>query len=254
MTPDLGDALLIAAAGLVGGAINSAAGGGSLLTFPALMAAGLPALTANVTNTVALCFGYAGGAAGFRDQLDEAPGRVRRLAAAAAVGALIGVGLLHASSPDTFHALVPWLLLLACGLLAAQPVLTRRLAQRPGSATHDGARPSPLELGQLVAGSYGAYFGAGMGLMVLALLSLGTGDPLKRLNALKSVIVLVVNVVAAVCFLLVGDVAWWAVAILGPASLIGGRSGASIAKRLPSELLRAVVITVGLAVAVRLLL
>jgi hypothetical protein len=245
--------LLIVGAGGLGGAVNAAAGGGSLLTFPALMAAGLPALTANVTNTVALCFGYAGGAAAFRDELEGDHARARRLAAAGTVGALGGVALLDVSSPKTFQALVPWLLVVACALLGAQPLVTRRLAVRaPASGT--GGRPTPVELSQVVAGAYGAYFGAGMGLMVLALLGISTGDSLKRLNALKSVVVLVVNVTAAVCFVLVAPVAWWAVAVLGPASLLGGRAGAALAKRLRTDVLRAGVITIGLVVAIRQLL
>jgi uncharacterized protein len=238
------------AAGGLGGAVNAAAGGGSLLTFPALMAAGLPALTANVTNTVALCFGYASGAASFRDQLEGDHPRARRLAAAAFVGAVGGVLLLAASSPQTFEALVPWLLIIACALLAAQPLLTRRLAARR-TAPRTNGRPSILELGQVLAGAYGAYFGAGMGLMVLAMLGISTGDPLNRLNALKAVVVLVVNVTAAVCFVLVAPIAWWAVAVLGPASLVGGHAGAALAKRLSANVLRAGVITIGLVVAVR---
>jgi uncharacterized membrane protein YfcA len=250
LSATLPDVLWIVAAGALAGAVNSAAGGGSLLTFPALLAAGLPALAANVTNTVALCFGFAGGAAAFRDQLEGDYPRVRRLAAAGVVGALGGVVLLDASSPETFEALVPWLLLVACALLAAQPLLTRRLAARRTAPRTQG-RPTPLELSQVLAGAYGAYFGAGMGLMVLALLGISTGDPLNRLNALKSVIVLVVNVTAAICFVLVAPIAWWAVAALGPASLVGSRAGAALAKRLSANVLRAGVITIGLGVALR---
>jgi uncharacterized membrane protein YfcA len=250
VNPTLPDVLLLVAAGVLGGAVNAAAGGGSLLTFPALMAAGLPALTANVTNTVALCFGYAGGAAAFRNELDGDHARVRRLAAAGTVGALGGVALLDVSSPETFQALVPWLLVTACALLGAQPLVTRRLAARR-AASRSGGRPTPVELSQVLAGAYGAYFGAGMGLMVLALLGISTGDSLKRLNALKSVVVLVVNITAAVCFVLVAPVAWWAVAVLGPASLFGGRAGAALAKRLRADVLRACVITIGLVVAIR---
>jgi uncharacterized membrane protein YfcA len=114
-------------------------------------------------------------------------------------------------------------------------------------------RPTFTELSQVAAGAYGAYFGAGLGVMVLALLGIGTGESLRRLNALKSVITTVVNVIAALCFVLIAPVSWVAVAIVGPTSLIGGRLGAELAKRLPSTLLRRSVVLLGLIVALKLL-
>jgi uncharacterized membrane protein YfcA len=251
MSLTLGHILLLAAAGALAGAINAAAGGGSLLSFPALVLVGLPALSANVTNTVALSFGYVGGAAGFREELRQDPGRVRRLAVASGAGAVIGVVLIEISSPDTFRALVPWLLLASCLLLAAQPWVARHVADRRRALA--SRRPTATELAQVAAGAYGAYFGAGMGVMVLALLGMGSTEPLQHLNALKSAIQLAVNAIAAACFIVIAPVSWAAVLVLGPASLVGGRLGASLSKRVPTTILRRVVITLGIAVAVKLL-
>jgi uncharacterized membrane protein YfcA len=269
MNASPGNLALLAGAGGLAGAVNAAAGGGSLISFPALMLVGLPSLSANVTNTVALSFGYAGGASGFREELRVETARMRRLGLAAAWGSLLGVFLIEISSPSAFRAVVPWLLLIACGLLGLQPILGTRLARGRGAAVGAGAaigvdagsarrrgRPrgvSGVELGQVVAGAYGAYFGAGLGVMVLALLGISTGESLTKLNALKSAITLTVNTVAALCFIVIAPVSWLSVAIVGPASLIGGRLGALGTKRLPSAYLRTAIVVLGIAVAVVLL-
>ncbi|MHB8695977.1 MAG: sulfite exporter TauE/SafE family protein [Solirubrobacteraceae bacterium] len=259
-----GNLALLACAGGLAGAVNAAAGGGSLISFPALMLVGLPSLSANVTNTVALSFGYAGGASGFREELRVETARMRRLGLAAAWGSLLGVFLIEISSPSAFRAVVPWLLLIACALLGLQPILATRLARSrsagalvqadcaPGRGRTRGV--SGVELGQVVAGAYGAYFGAGLGVMVLALLGISTGESLTKLNALKSAITLTVNSVAALCFIVIAPVSWLSVAVVGPASLVGGRLGALGTKRLPSSYLRTAIVGLGLAVAVVLLI
>lgn len=244
------DILLLAGAGLTAGAVNAAAGGGSLVSFPALVLTGLPTLSANVTNTVALSLGYAGGVAGFRDQLDGERARLQGLGAAAGLGSLAGVALIAVSSPAAFRAIVPWLLLASCLLLAVQPRVAERLTRR-GEEQPD--REGLARLSQVAAGAYGAYFGAGLGVMVLALLGMAIPEPLHRLNALKAVITLVVNAIAAACFILIAPVSWVAVAVLGPASLAGGRLGAALAKRVPARTLRIAVVSLGVAVAAVLL-
>jgi uncharacterized membrane protein YfcA len=286
MNASPGNLALLAGAGGLAGAVNAAAGGGSLISFPALMLVGLPSLSANVTNTVALSFGYAGGASGFREELRVETARMRRLGLAAAWGSLLGVFLIEISSPSAFRAVVPWLLLIACALLGLQPILGTRLVRGRGAAVGagvaggasvgvgasaggagaaigvdaGGARRrgrtrgvSGVELGQVVAGAYGAYFGAGLGVMVLALLGISTGESLTKLNALKSAITLTVNTVAALCFIVIAPVSWLSVAIVGPASLIGGRLGALGTKRLPSGYLRTAIVVLGIAVAIVLL-
>jgi uncharacterized protein len=238
--------LLVVAGGLAG-AVNAAAGGGSLISFPALLVVGLPALSANVTNTVALCPGYLGGVSGFRADLAGQGPRMRELGGSAVLGAAVGVVVLEVSPAATFRAVVPFLLLLGCTLLAFQPQVARSVARRRG------ARPAgrvPLQLVVLAGGAYGAYFGAGLGVILLAVLGVLVTETLARLNALKAYLALVINVVAAGLFVVALPVWWPGVAIMAPSSLVGGRAGASIARRVRPTVLRATVVCVGVGVSV----
>jgi uncharacterized membrane protein YfcA len=250
---DAASAALLAGAALAAGAVNAAAGGGSLISFPALLWAGYAPVVANVTNTVALLPGYAGGTVGYRPELAGQAARAWRLVAVSTVGAVLGSLLLLAGPEALFSRLVPWLILFSCAVLAAQPVIARWLRARGGGGA--GGHASPLLLGaQLLGGVYGAYFGAGLGVLMLALLGIFVEDGLQRLNALKGLLSLVINLVAAVCFVVAGRVAWEAVAIMAVASLLGGRLGVTLARRLDDRLLRALVVGFGVAVAIRLLL
>jgi uncharacterized protein len=238
------------AVGLLGAAINALAGGGTLLTFPVLLAIGYPALVANVSNTIALLPGYAGGSLSYRRELAGQGRRVIVLGIAGGIGALIGSFLLTRTSPSAFRAVIPWLILFACVLLAIQPLVARWLAAvRQGPATVGPA----LVLGDAAGGVYGAFFGAGLGVLLLAVLGVFLTDSLQRLNALKGVISLVVNGVAAVCFAIAAPVAWPVVAAMAPAAFVGGFAGAALARRVPPTPLRIAVVLLGLAVAVRLL-
>lgn len=245
---DAAGAVLLAAAGFGAGAVNAVAGGGSLISFPALLAAGYPSITANVTNSVALLPGYLGGSLAYRRELRGQRGRIRALASTSVLGAAAGATLLLVGSERVFEALVPWLILAACALLAAQP----RLA----AATRVRQAPSGLVLhaAVLVATVYGGYFGAGLGIVLLAILGVFVDDDLQRLNALKGVLSLLVAVVSAVGFALFGPVAWDAAAVVGVACLAGGVLGVSAARRLPGGVLRAMVIAYGVTVAIVLLL
>jgi uncharacterized membrane protein YfcA len=245
-----GHVLLLVAAGLLAGAVNAAAGGGSLITFPALLAAGLPALSANVTNTVALCPGYLGGVTGFRADLVGQRPRMRALGGSAAIGAVVGVVLLEVSPAATFRAVVPYLLLLGCLLLACQPPIARLVARRRGQREPS---PIPLGLATFAAGAYGAYFGAGLGVILLAVLGALIVDGLPRLNALKAYLTLVINVLAAALFVILAPVDWTGVLVMAPSTLVGGRVGASLARRIPPTPLRCGVVTIGIGVAVALL-
>jgi uncharacterized membrane protein YfcA len=243
---------LVAAAALLAGAVNAVAGGGTLLSFPALLLLGFPALVANVTSTVGLVPGYAGGSIAYRAELSLQRDRIRFLAPISVVGALAGAFLLTHTSPAVFAAVAPWLILLACGLLLLQPVVTSRVrSRRPEREQH---RSPILAAAQLLGGVYGAFFGAGMSVMLLAVLGLFIRDDLQRLNALKGMMSLTVNIVAAVYFALFGPVSWTAVAVMLPASAAGGFAGVTVARRLSPAVLRAVVVTFGVAFAVRLLL
>ena len=243
---------ILAGAAFVAGSVNAVAGGGSLISFPALLAVGYPALEANVTNTVALCPGYFGGTLGYRRELAGQRARVRALGAISAGGAVLGAVLLVVSSATLFEMIVPFLIFLACGLLAVQPRLARLV--HDGQEQHGGgSRPVALYASQFLAAVYGAYFGAGVGIMMLAILGIFLRDSLQRLNALKGLLSLLVNVVAAAWFALFANVAWLAVAVMALASLAGGQAGVALARRLNDRVLRGMVIVFGVVVGLRLL-
>ncbi|MEV5709529.1 sulfite exporter TauE/SafE family protein [Actinoallomurus sp. NPDC052274] len=246
------DLTLLGVAGVVAGGVNAIAGGGSLISFPALLAVGCPNITANVTNTVALWPGYVGGVVGYRAELAGQRERAIGLSLTSVLGAVIGCVLLLHTPASVFAAFVPALIALASLLLAAQPWLKRRLdaAQRLTGAGHR----LMLHGGVLVGGAYGAYFGAGLGVMLLGLLGVFVHDHLQRLNAVRAVLSLVINTVALVAFALFGPVRWPAVAIMAVTSLVGGFFGARVARRLSPGVLRAVVVTFGLGVALTLAL
>ena len=261
-TLDAAQIVLLAGAALAAGAVNAVAGGGSLLSFPALLAVGYPALTANVTNTVALTPGYFGGTLGYRRELQGQRTRVVALGVISAVGAVLGAYLLLISSAELFERVVPFLIFLACGLLAAQPRLARLVRERRGDRDDQPAtgRPGgdhhtlPLFSAQFLAAAYGAYFGAGVGIMMLAILGIFVADRLQRLNALKGLLSLLVNLIAAVSFVLFAEVSWVAVAVMAAASLLGGQLGVVLARRLNDQALRWLVIAFGVAVGLRLLI
>jgi uncharacterized protein len=243
---------LVAAAALLAGAVNAVAGGGTLLSFPALLLLGFPALTANVTSTLGLLPGYAGGSIAYRVELSAQRERVRFLTPISVIGALGGAVLLTRTSPALFAAVVPWLILLACALLLLQPVVTSRVRSR--RPEHEQHRSPVLAAAQLLGGVYGAFFGAGLGVMMLAVLGLFIRDDLQRLNALKGMMSLTINVVAAIYFAFFGPVSWTAVAVMLPASAAGGFGGVALARRLHPTVLRTLVVALGVAFALHLLL
>jgi uncharacterized membrane protein YfcA len=246
-----GDSLLLLVAGFGAGFVNGIAGGGSLISFPALLALGHPAIVANVTSTVGIWSGYLGGVAGYRREVRAQAGRVRALAPIALGGGLTGALLLLVTPDGVFDALAPVLVLLACGLFAAQPVLARRLraqrAERPASAVlRRGGLVLPAVVGTFLAAVYGGYFGAGMGVVLLAVLGLALDDELARINGIRGVISLLVNSIAVVVFAVGADVAWGDAGLLSVSALVGGYSGARLARRMPVPVFRAVVIVLGL--------
>jgi uncharacterized membrane protein YfcA len=236
-------------AGFVAGAVNAVAGGGTLLSFPVLIALGLPPVSANVTNTVALSPGYLGGVLSQREQLEEQRGRVRLLVPAAAAGGLAGSVLLLVTSDSAFRNLIPVLLLAATLLLAGQDRLRRRL--RIGEQVEEGAvDPRWLPLPVLAVSVYGGYFGAGLGIMLLAVLGTVLHDDLKHLNAVKQVLALAINATAALFFVTSDRVVWSAAGVMAATSLLGGAGGGRLAGRVRPIVLRRIVVAVGLSVAV----
>ena len=239
--------VLLAAAGFLAGALNAAAGGGSLISFPALIAVGYPPLTANVTNNIAVAPGYVTGATGYRRELRGQGHRILPLTVTSAIGSLVGVGLILISSQSAFESIVPFLVLAACVLLAFQPAITRRLEEHSGDWDRPG---SGVLAGQALAAVYGGYFSAALGVVVLAVLGLAFDDTLQRLNALKALLQLIIGAVSAVGFALVTPVAWTAVAVVAPASVVGGEVGARLARRVSDRALRVGIVTYGVACAV----
>jgi uncharacterized membrane protein YfcA len=244
--------LLVAAAALVAGAVNAVAGGGTLLSFPALLLLGFPALTANVTNTIGLLPGYAGGSVAYRAELSVQRDRIRFLAPISIAGAVVGAILLTRTSNHVFAVIVPWLILAACALLLLQPVVTGRMhTHRSEREQH---RSPILVVAQFLSGVYGAFFGAGVSVMMLAILGLFIRDDLQRINALKGVLSLIINVVAAIYFAFFGPVSWLAVLVMVPMSAAGGFIGVALARRLRPAVLRGVVVVLGVAFALHQLL
>lgn len=245
------EVLVLVGAGLVAGGVNAVAGGGSLISFPALLALGLPPLTANVTNSVAVWPGYVGTSWGYRRELRAQLRRVAALTPAAVTGAAVGCALLLRTGEEVFESVVPYLVLLGSLLLAVQGRVTERVRRWPGGGS--GARSPLLHVGLGLAAVYGAYFGGGLGVILLACLGLFLADELQRLNALKSVLSLIVNLVALVAFAAFGPVDWAVVAVLAPAALAGGYLGAHVARRLSATVLRRVVVVFGVVVGIALL-
>jgi uncharacterized membrane protein YfcA len=252
-----GSTALLVVAGLAAGTINGAAGGGTLVSFPALLATGLPALRANMTSTVGIWSGYLGGVAGFRREVVDQKKRVLLLTPVALVGAVLGSILLFVTPSSAFARIVPYLILLSCVLFGLQPIVTRALKSRGEPA---GERPQArwrqpvAQAGTFAGAVYGGYFGAGLGVVLLGLLGLLLPDELVRTNGLRAVVSLLVNTAAALVFVVHGDIAWADAGLLALTSLVGGYLGAHVAKKLPPVVFRVVVLGLGLATAIKLLI
>lgn len=244
------EAVAVLAAGMGAGAINAVVGSGSLITFPTLVAVGYPPIVANVSNNIGLVPGGVTGVLGYRTELKGQRERLVRLGMASISGSLIG-GLLLLLLPEAaFRIIVPVLIALACVLVVAQPTLTRRLAARRAEARPHGG--PWLWLGVLAAGVYGGYFGAAQGVILIALLGIMLDDDLQRLNATKNMMAFLVNMVAALLFILLAEVDWTAALLIAVGATAGGWLGARIGRRLPALALRIVIVCIGVAAIVKL--
>jgi uncharacterized protein len=245
------EVVAIFAAGLAAGTINTIVGSGSLVTFPTLLAFGYAPVVANVSNTVGLVPGTLSGSIGYRAELVGQRGRIIRLGAAAAAGGLTGGLLLLALPESSFERIIPYLILGSVVLIALQPRLARALGEhRRVGREHTG----PLVVTLYLTGIYGGYFGAGQGVIMMAILSTFLPDDLQRLNGLKNVLALLINGVAAILFALFAPVAWPPALILAVGSTLGGQAGAKIGRRLPAPVLRVAIVVVGTIVGVKLLI
>ncbi|SNR90697.1 sulfite exporter TauE/SafE family protein [Actinacidiphila glaucinigra] len=250
------EALAVFAAGIGAGTINTVVGSGTLITFPVLLAVGLPPVTANVSNTLGLVPGSISGAIGYRRELAGQGPRLLRLGAAALVGGLTGAVLLLTLPSQAFDTIVPVLIAVALVLVVVQPRLSRALqARRSGNGTRVPEHGGPvLPAGLLLASMYGGYFGAAQGVIYLSLMGVLLEESWQRINATKNVLALIVNGVAAVFFLFVADFDWIAVALIAAGAALGGVLGARIGRRMPPAALRGVIVVVGLVAITQLLL
>jgi uncharacterized membrane protein YfcA len=244
------EAIAITAAGFGAGTVNTVVGSGTLITFPVLLAFGYAPVQANVSNTIGLVPGGLSGTHGYRAELAGQRRRSVALGTMSVVGALIGATLLLTLPAAAFKAIVPFFIASALLLIVFQPWLSRRLEnRRQAHRPHGGPWTAA---GLLATGVYGGYFGAGQGILLLAVLGLALTDSLQRVNALKNVLATLANVVAALVFTFAADVAWDVSLLLAIGSVLGGVLGAQLGRRLPPAAFRAVIAVVGIAAIVKL--
>jgi uncharacterized membrane protein YfcA len=237
--------LLLVAAGRVAGTVSAMAGGASLLTFPVLLAVGLPPLDANVTNTTGLVPTSIGAALASRLELEGQRSRLAFLAVPTVLGAAAGAAVLLTTPPGVFEAMVPFLIAGSSALLLVQPWIVARVGHRLLRSDRRGSWASTF-----VTGLYAGYFGAAAAVLFMALVGLFSTDSIHQLNAIRNVLIGVSNAVAAVIFAFVAPVHWEASGALAVGALVGGMAGARLARRMPGRPLRLGIALVGLAVAV----
>jgi uncharacterized membrane protein YfcA len=245
------DIILLLAAGIAAGVVNAIAGGGSLITFPSLIAIGLPTVDANVTNSVSVFPGYVSSVVGSRADLAGQGRRVRAILPASLVGTAGGCALLLLTPARAFEVVVPFLVLAAAATLAFQDRL-RSLVGHP-RALSPRRQMVTLQVVVFVGAIYGGYFGAALGVMYVAALALVVDEPLRRVNALKNVLSAAVGLVTVVIFAIFAPIHWSAALTLAPATIIGGYVGAKVARRLPARVLKITIVTFGTAIGLVLL-
>jgi uncharacterized protein len=250
----IGEAAIIAVAGVWAGMINTVVGSGTLVTFPVLLALGVPPLTANISNSLGLVPGSVTGAIGYRRELSGLQGRVLRLAVPTTLGALVGALLLLVLPSQAFDAVVPVLVAVAVVLVVIGPWVSRRVAaRRPSGEPRTRVGPGLL-VATFGTGTYGGYFGAAQGVLLMGFLGILLDDDLQRHNAVKNVLTPLANLVSGIVFALAAPVSWPVVALIAGGSIVGGVLGALIGRRLPPLVLRGVIVVVGLVALVQLLL
>ncbi len=233
--------LAVAVAGVGAGFINSVAGSGSLITFPTLLALGVPPVTANVSNNIGLVPGGVAGAIAWRHELHGQTRRLLRLAGASVIGAVVGAVALLVLPSEVFSAIVPGLIAASLLLVAFQPRITRRFARTDALS---GGQAWWLWPALALTGVYGGYFGAAQGIMLVAILGVGASGTLHHHNAVKNVLGTLVNAVAALVFVVAADVDWSIVALIAVGSVLGAQLGSVVGRRMPAGVLRACVVVV----------
>ncbi|MGW3040741.1 sulfite exporter TauE/SafE family protein [Kitasatospora sp. NPDC001159] len=249
----LWEAIAVLVAGVGAGMINVIVGSGTLITFPVLLAVGIPPVTANVSNSFGLVPGSLSGVIGYRRELVGQGRRLLRMGTASLLGGLVGALLLIKLPSGAFDAIVPVLILLALVLVVIQPRVAKAVAAR---RRQDGDPDGSLVLltGVFLTGIYGGYFGAAQGVLLMALMGMLLQEDLQRINGVKNALAMIVNGVAALFFLFTATVNWTAAGLIAAGSLVGGLLGAKVGRRLPPTALRGVIVVVGLVAVTKLLL
>jgi uncharacterized membrane protein YfcA len=245
------EALAILAAGMAAGAINAVVGSGTLVTFPVLIALGYQPLVANVSNNIGLVPGAVAGVYGYRRELRGQRSRAAKLGAFSVLGAIAGAALLLELPASAFDAIVPILIAIALVLVVAQPRIDRALAHRPEPKGEHGIA---LRGAITASGVYGGYFGAGQGILLVGILGIGIRDHLQRLNALKNVLAGLVNATAGLIFVFAAEVDWAVAGLIAAGSILGGLTGSHYGRRLEPNVLRALIVVLGLVAIARLTL
>jgi uncharacterized protein len=245
---------IIVAAGVGSGFINAIVGSGSLISFPVLVGSGFERLAANIANNIGQFPGSMSAVYGFRRELEGQSARIRKLVPISLVGSVTGA-LLLLKYPKSFKQVVPFLILLGVALVLAAPHVQARVKARraaEGGVTHpdhiNGAALAVIFL----AGIYGGYFGAGQGVILVGVLGMALSDELVRINALKNVLAMIVNGIAAVVFILRADIPWLAAGLIAVGAVVGAQIGARVGRRIPANVLRRVIAVVGTAAALKL--
>ncbi len=245
---ELWEAALLLAASVAAGALNAVAGGGTFFTFSALVATGVPAIQANATSSLAVWPGSLAGLAAYRKELRAHGRRLRQLGIVSLAGGVLGAWALLTIEEATFSAMVPWLLLGATALFGAGPRIKKAAARLGGFGASPGGQAAGLAFQFLVA-IYGGFFGAGMGILMLAALTLTEKGDFHAANSARTVLAVLINAVAIVLFVLGGLIYYPQAALMAAGSIAGGYGGVSLARRVPEPVLRGIVVAVGLALA-----
>ena len=250
------DLLALISAGAAAGLINTVVGSGTLITFPTLLALGVPPVTANVSNTVGLAPGSLSGAWATRQDLTGQRRRVLWLGAASLLGGTAGALLLLWLPSAAFDAIVPILIGIGCLLVILQPYVSKRLAirrMRLGVAAGSVHGPILLWLATALVGVYGGYFGAAQGVLLIAILGIGLSESLPRVNAVKNVLAMIANAIAGLVFVFVSQVNWTAAIAIAVGSVVGAQIGGRVGRKLPATIYRVIIVVVGVAAIVSLL-
>ncbi|MFX0538684.1 sulfite exporter TauE/SafE family protein [Ornithinimicrobium sp. Y1847] len=244
----------IVLAGFGAGMINTIVGSGTLITFPVLLFFGYSPVVANVSNSLGLVFGSLTGAWGYRREIRPIAGMLKRLIPMTVLGSIIGALLLLVLPPEAFATIVPVLIALALLLVVLGPRLNRWAAKQEAEALTPG-RWIALMAGVLFAGMYGGYFGAAQGVLMIGLMSVLLPLGIQQINGLKNVLVMIANLVAVIVFLIVSPelVNWWVALCIGVGAFLGGFAGARVGRILPPNVLRGIIVVIGLIAIVNLL-